>query len=73
MCPSVVVYAVDHIVAPSPSNNTLRYVFGFVREIITCTHSTLILKALTRRTYHKNSSGVAGFQTFCCCRLEQFT
>ena len=30
MCPSVVVYAVDHIVAPSP-----RYVFGFVREIIT--------------------------------------
>ena len=36
MCPSVVVYAVDHIVAPSPSNNTVRYVFGFLREIITC-------------------------------------
>jgi len=24
MCPSVVVYAVDHIVAPSPSNNTRK-------------------------------------------------
>ena len=24
MCPNVVVYAIDHIVAPSPSNNTRK-------------------------------------------------
>ena len=36
MCPSVVVYAVDHIVAPSPSNNTRKISIWFVREIITC-------------------------------------
>ena len=44
MCPSVVVYAVDHIVAPSPSNNTRKIFFlicawnYYVSYTLVCVH-----------------------------------
>ena len=44
MCPSVVVYAVDHIVAPSPSNNTRKICIwicawnNYVSYTLVCVH-----------------------------------